>query len=104
MADRQMKKVFRCFAYGRDREYQAFCLNLDIAVQGKSLSDVRHSLHDAISLYLEAVHEAPAEDRIRLLNRSAPVSRWLTYYAVALRSLLRSKDKHHKFFKMQHAI
>jgi hypothetical protein len=62
-----------CFAHGRDGDWEAICLDLDIAVQGKSFDDVRSALDFAIHDYIEAArNEAPAV-RERLLARQAPL-------------------------------
>lgn len=67
-----MSKMLRCYAHGRTGDWQAICLDLDIAVQGTSLEEVQRTLNRAIETYIEdAMNEAPA-DRDRLLNRQAP--------------------------------
>ncbi len=41
-----MRKVLRCYAEGRNGEWEAICLDLDIAVQEKSFEDAFHALTD----------------------------------------------------------
>jgi hypothetical protein len=43
-------------------------------VQGESFEDVLHSLHDAVSLYLETVGTLPEEQQAHLLHRPASAS------------------------------
>ena len=74
-----MTEYIRCYAERRGGEWTAICLNFDIAVQGHSFEDVKECLEGAIDLFLEGVAELPAEDRNRLLRRSAPVSVKLKY-------------------------
>ena len=66
-----MRNKLLCFAHGRDDDWQAICLDLDIAVQGRSFEEVRDGLEKAVVSYLRDAlkEEQPAR---RLLNRSAP--------------------------------
>jgi predicted RNase H-like HicB family nuclease len=64
--------TLRCLAEGRDGDWFAICIDLDIAVQGQSFPEVRDSLSEAIKLYLERVAELPEHERVRLLNRRSP--------------------------------
>ena len=54
-----MHKVLRCHAEGRDGDWEAFCLDLDIAVPGRSFEDVFRALNEAIALHVEAVAALP---------------------------------------------
>lgn len=62
----------RCYAYGDGDGWGAICTDLDIAVDGPSLDDVKASLAACIELYLEGVAESPPEERPRLLARRSP--------------------------------
>ena len=48
-----MSYVFSCYAHGHEGGWQAICVDLDIAVDGTSLQEVRASLATSIDLYLE---------------------------------------------------
>ena len=65
-------KSLRCYAEGRDGDWEAICLDLDIAVQGGSFEEVFSSLQEAISLYLETVTDLPPQEQRALLHRPAP--------------------------------
>ncbi len=67
-----MARTLRCYAEGRDAAWEAICLDLDIAVQGVSSTEVLDSLNEAISLYMETVSELPEDERASLLDRPAP--------------------------------
>lgn len=69
-----MNKSLWCFAHGSDAGgWEAICVDLDIAVEGRTFEEVRRGLEGAVRSYVEdALNEAPA-DRDRLLNRSAPL-------------------------------
>lgn len=61
-----------CFISGEGENWEAICLDLDIAVQGRSHDEVYKLLVEAINTY---VKDAKAEDPAtahRLLTRSAP--------------------------------
>jgi hypothetical protein len=62
-----------CFAKGHAGEWEAFCFDFDIAVQGESFEDVRARLFDAVQLYVLAAHEEDVTTCARLLNRRAPL-------------------------------
>ena len=94
-----MPKVLRCYAEGRNDEWEAICLDLDIAVQGNSFVDVFRSLDEAIALYLESVGEVPASERAHLLDRPAPLSVRFQFFWHVLGSLFHDKgegrQRHH---------
>ena len=96
----RMRKVLRCYAEGRQGDWEAFCLDLDIAVQGRSFEEVFQALNEAIALHVEAVAELPESDRARLLNRPAPLSLRLRFLGHALKALVSRDDNggyHHHF-------
>lgn len=64
-----------CFAKGRPGQWEAFCADFDLAVQGATFHEVQRSLEDAIRDYVEAAREESGPDRDRLLKRRAPL--WL---------------------------
>jgi predicted RNase H-like HicB family nuclease len=80
-------KTLRCYAEGRDGDWEASCLDLDIAVQGGSFEEVFASLQEAISLYLETVADLPPNERTSLLDRPAPLNIRLKFLTHALRGL-----------------
>lgn len=87
-----MSRVLRCYAEGRDGEWEAICLDLDIAVQGDSFEDVFHSLGDAVSLYLESVANLPQGEPSHLVDRPAPLAVRLRFLMHVLRSTFRDRD------------
>ena len=72
MSDRQTRNLL-CYASGHGHDWEAICLDLDIAVQGQSFDEVFNDLNEAIALYLESVRELPEAERAELLHRSAPL-------------------------------
>ena len=85
-------RSLRCYAEGRDGDWEALCLDLDIAVQGRSFEEVFSSLQEAISLYLESVADLPPEERRDLLHRPAPFPVRFRFLAHALRGLFPGSD------------
>jgi hypothetical protein len=73
-----------CFAWGQGNEWEALCINFDIAVSGRSFHDVRQRLGEAIDDYLALVQHETPEERRRLLARKAPLGvrlrLWISYY------------------------
>lgn len=93
-------RILHCYASGRDGDWEAICLDLDVAVQGGSFDDVHRSLRDAVTLYLETVGTLPEEQRGHLLHRSAPLGVRLKFLGYSLRSLVQLDDGeryHHQF-------
>jgi predicted RNase H-like HicB family nuclease len=85
-------RSLRCYAEGRDGDWEAICLDLDIAVQGGSFEEVFRSLQQAISLYLESVNDLPPDERRDLLHRPAPFPIRFKFLAHALRGLFAASD------------
>ena len=67
MSDRQTRNLL-CYASGHGHDWEAICLDLDIAVQGQSFDEVFNDLNEAIALYLESVRELPEAERARLMG------------------------------------
>jgi predicted RNase H-like HicB family nuclease len=85
---RPRAQSLRCYAEGRDGDWQAICLDLDIAVQGSTFQEVLDSLRAAIFLYVESVTDLAPQERQPLLPRPAPLSVRLKFLAMALRGLV----------------
>ena len=62
-----------CFARGRPGDWEAFCADFDIAVQGRSFHEVQSEMEAAVADYIEAARQESEADRVRLLSRRAPV-------------------------------
>ena len=92
-------RTLHCYAEGRDGDWEAVCLDLDIAVQGRSFEEVSMSLRKGIALYLEAVEDLPPDERGKLLRRRSPLTVRLKFLGHALRGLLVSDDvrQRHQF-------
>jgi hypothetical protein len=80
-----MQRVLHCYAFGRDDQWQAICLDLDLAVQGGSFEEVFRLLNDTISFHMEGIMELPQDDQRRLLSRSVP---WLVRLKFAIAGFL----------------
>jgi predicted RNase H-like HicB family nuclease len=85
-------RTLHCYAEGRDGDWEAICLDLDIAVQGSSFEEVFSSLQEAISLYLASVTGLPPQERRALLHRPAPLPVRLKFLTHALRGLFADSD------------
>jgi predicted RNase H-like HicB family nuclease len=65
--------VLTCVAHGRGENWEAYCLDLDLAVHGSSPGEVRARLEEAIEGYIAAATDEAEPARSRLLNRRAPL-------------------------------
>ena len=50
-----MMSAFQCYAQEGDQDWEAICVDLDIAVSSRSFEEVRGSLGTGIRMYLEWV-------------------------------------------------
>jgi hypothetical protein len=80
--------------------WEAICLDLDIAVQGRSFEEVSRLLQEAIELYLETVKNLPEAERAAFLSRPVPFWTRLGFAIEAFWSALRARtdgDLKHQF-------
>jgi len=73
--------LLRCYAERKEGYWQAFCIDLCLAVQGDSLKEVQGKLHSQVADYLTDILEG--EDRpyaAQLLSRKAPLPIMARYY------------------------
>jgi len=68
-----------CVARGHQGEWEAFCLDLDLAVQGRSFDEVKDRLERAVAGYVDCALAEPEPARSQLLRRRAPFSVRLTW-------------------------
>lgn len=61
-----------CIAKGRDGRWEAICLDLDIAVSGETFDEVKATMNDAVTSYLQDANAEGEETRHKLLNRGVP--------------------------------
>jgi hypothetical protein len=81
-----------CYARGRSNDWEAICVDFDIAVEGNSFGEAQARLEEAVKAYVEAAAaEAPA-DREKLLSRRAPLWVSLLWTWRVLRSAWRSRS------------
>jgi predicted RNase H-like HicB family nuclease len=73
LEDAMAERSLQCYAHGHsDGVWEAICVDLDIAVQGRSFAEVREFLQTAIESYIEQAKQERPEDAKRLLNRRSP--------------------------------
>jgi len=65
-------RSLQCVAYRTTDRWQAICLDLDIAVQGDTLSDVQSSLRSAVEGHIEQAMTLDEPARSCLMMRSVP--------------------------------
>ncbi len=73
--------LLRCYLEKKDGYWQAFCIDLCLAVQGDSQAEVRRKLHEQVYDYLSDIFEG--EDQpyaAQLLKRKAPLSQQIKYH------------------------
>ena len=84
-----------CYAEGRGSCWEAFCVDLDIAVQGQSFNEVYQLLNEAIEEYVEYVLNLPEHEQKRFLRRRMPFFERLKIRLKLLFSTRnRSSDEH----------
>ena len=92
-------KTLKCYAWGRQGDWEAICVDLDIAVSGRSMHEVMETLQNAIRTYIADAMQEDEMNRARLLNRRSP---WHVRAKLALGSAYASfsapKDDGHATF------
>ena len=79
MKPRQL--FLRCLADKSNGQWQAFCLDLDLAAQGETLDEAKAKLEAQISEYVfDALAGEDQEYADQLLSRRAPLALWFRYY------------------------
>lgn len=87
-----MRKKLLCYAEGQGDAWEAFCLDFDLAVQGKSFEEVYRSLNVAIRDYVSAAHGEDSATAERLLHRKAPFIERLKFYWRYLQAIRKSHN------------
>ena len=77
-----LTRNLQCFAHGSDGKWEAICLDLDIAVTGRSFGEVQEILLQAVHSYIEDAAVLDPVSRKALLGRRAP---WLNRLGYHLR-------------------
>lgn len=67
-----MKIAIECIAHGAGDQWEAVCLDFDLAVQGRSLEEVTRVLREMIASYIEDAMKESEPVRTQMLNRSVP--------------------------------
>lgn len=84
--------ILRCLAERSGDQWQAFCLDLNLAAQADSAKEVKAKLEAMVSSYLyDALVGEDREHAVDLLARKAPAEIWFKFY------LLRARSKVRKF-------
>jgi hypothetical protein len=78
-----MSDSLYCVLHGRGNEWEGLCLDLDLAVHGKSLSEVKDLMKDAVETYVQDARKEDEPTRRALLNRRAPL-RVRAYWAMRI--------------------
>lgn len=66
-----MRKL-TCYAWGKPGDWEAICVDLDIATQGESYEEVKRDLELAVEDFLDYAAELPELDRKSILSRRVP--------------------------------
>lgn len=82
-----------CVARGRDHQWQAFCLDFDLAVQGRSFDEVAKLLETAVLEYVRSAMNEPEPARSQLLHRRVPLlTRLVWSWRVAMWTLMGKRE------------
>ena len=81
-------KAIWCYAEGKPGNWEAVCLDFDLAVQGGSFDEVYKELNESITVYLEYVTGLPKEEQGRFLNRKVPLNLRFKFVLILLISTL----------------
>lgn len=97
-----MSRVLHCYACGRNGLWEAVCLDLDLAVQGRSFEEVARLLKESIELHIEGVMDLPENERHALLHRPVPL---VTRFKFALDAFLTAfRDRPRDGYRHQYTM
>ena len=84
-------RTLHCFTEGRDGDWEAICLDLDIAVQGLSFEGIRFAAGGDLTLFPDR-RRLPADQRPGLLDRPVPLPVRLMFLTRVVRGLFSGGD------------
>ena len=67
------------------RLYSALCLELDVASQGRSVTEAKKNIAEAVHLYLADIYAAG--DEKEFIPRPAPLEEWQNYFQIKKASM-----------------
>jgi hypothetical protein len=85
------KKLF-CYAYGHGNQWEAICIDFDLAVAGRSFKEVQERLNSTIASYVQDALKEDEQTRDCLLERSAPFGVRLKLAIKLFWSMLRHRN------------
>lgn len=93
------KQLFlRCLADRRDGQWQAFCLEFDLAAQAETFEEATRKLEAQIAEYVfDALAGEDSAHADQLFSRSAPLHLWARYYWYGLLKRLNLQDGFRRF-------
>lgn len=94
-----IKRRVQCFAHGRPGDWEAVCVDLDIAVQGASFDEVRWSLNAAVETYVADARAGDEASALRLLSRRAPLTTRIRLAASYLAHIVLANDGDNREFQ-----
>jgi hypothetical protein len=92
-------KTFRCFAERKETQWQAFCVDLNLAVQGDTFPIVKQKLDEMVRSYVHLALEND-DDQVRsdMLDRPAPLALRSRYWFIFAQNRLRKAlHDHHRY-------
>lgn len=97
----QPRLLLRCYARVIDDQWQAFCLDFDLAAQADSFEEARAKLASMIGEYLyDALRGEDRDHADQLLRRRAPWHMWLRFYNYLLQDkVLHVGGQLHRLFR-----
>ena len=91
---RHERRELSCIARGHGDQWEAFCLDYDLAVQARSFDEARQVLSEVIATYVDDAMKEDEPARTRLLNRRAPLAVRLLWAWRTFRSILAGAHGH----------
>lgn len=88
-----MSKKLLCYARGRPGEWEAICVDFDIAVQGRSFEEVSRLLEESVADYIISAGKEQSEAAQRLLSRRVPLRVHLGYLLAFIWHAIRGRRR-----------
>ena len=87
-----MNKKLLCYASGHETQWEAICVDFDLAAHGQSFKEVQERLSDMIRTYVEDALKEDERTSARLLERRAPLALRIKLAAKLLWNILSNRN------------
>ncbi len=95
--------ILRCYGYNNGNQWVGICVDLDIAIQANTETELKKKMETAVRSYIEVVLNTSDRESIpALLRRKAPALSILKFHLIG--TLMAFSSLRRKFFTFDEAL